>query len=79
MKQAGSANHAKKIWAFWGLGLLANRGVATDRVVEVLAAHVKEFDRSDRFVRGLPPLGSRRLGIGGNYADNRSLARCHAQ
>jgi HEAT repeat protein len=47
VKQAGSADHAKKIWAFWGLGLLANRGVATDRVVQVLAAHVKDLDRSD--------------------------------
>lgn len=48
VKQAGSADHTKKIWAFWGLGLLANRGIATDRVVEVLAAHLKEFDRADR-------------------------------
>ncbi len=47
VKQAGSADHTKKIWALWGLGLLANRGVATDRVVQVLTAHVKELDRSD--------------------------------
>ena len=47
VKQAGSADHTKKIWAFWGLGLLANRGVATDRVVQVLTAHVKDLDRSD--------------------------------
>ena len=47
VKQAGSADHTKKIWAFWGLGLLANRGVATDRVVQVLAAQLKEPDRAD--------------------------------
>jgi hypothetical protein len=32
-KQAASADHAKKIWALWSLGLLANRGIETDRVV----------------------------------------------
>lgn len=47
VKQAGSADHAKKIWAFWGLGLLANRGIATDRVVQVLVAHLKQLDRAD--------------------------------
>ncbi|MGB7599981.1 MAG: HEAT repeat domain-containing protein [Candidatus Sulfotelmatobacter sp.] len=45
VEQARSADHTKKIWAFWGLGLLANRGIATDRVVQVLAAHLKELDR----------------------------------
>jgi HEAT repeat protein len=47
VKQASSADHMKKIWAFWGLGLLANRGIATDRVVQVLAAQLKELDRAD--------------------------------
>lgn len=47
VKQAGSADHTKKIWALWGLGLLANRGIATDRVVQVLTTHLKELDRAD--------------------------------
>jgi hypothetical protein len=40
VKQAGSADHAKKIWALWSLGLLANRGIETDRVVQLLTAHL---------------------------------------
>ncbi len=39
--QANSTDHAKKIWAFWGLGLLANRGIETDRVIQVLSAYLK--------------------------------------
>ena len=42
VQQASSTDHAKKIWAFWSLGLLANRGIETDRVVQVLAAHLKD-------------------------------------
>jgi HEAT repeat protein len=45
VKQAGSADHSKKIWAFWTLGLLANRGIETDRVVQVLTEHLKDADR----------------------------------
>jgi hypothetical protein len=40
VRQADSSDHAKKIWALWTLGLLANRGVETDRVVQVLTAHL---------------------------------------
>ena len=40
LRQLDSADHAQKIWAMWSLGLLANRGVQRDRVVEVLAAHL---------------------------------------
>jgi hypothetical protein len=39
--QAESSNHAQKIWALWTLGLLGNRGVETERVVQVLTAHMK--------------------------------------
>jgi HEAT repeat protein len=42
VRQANSRNHAQKIWALWALGLLGNRGVETDRVVQVLAAHLKD-------------------------------------
>src|SRR5580700_5527050 len=41
VRQADSSDHAQKIWALWSLGLLGNRGVATDRVVKVLTAHLK--------------------------------------
>jgi hypothetical protein len=40
MQQANSPDHAKKIWALWALGLLGNRGVETDRVVQALTAHL---------------------------------------
>ena len=43
--QANSSDHAQKIWAFWTLALLANRGVETDRVVQVLSTHLKVSDR----------------------------------
>jgi hypothetical protein len=39
--QAESSNRAQKIWALWTLGLLGNRGVETERVVQVLTAHMK--------------------------------------
>jgi HEAT repeat protein len=42
IRQASSRDHAKKIWALWMLGLLGNRGVETDRVVQVLTAQLKD-------------------------------------
>lgn len=45
VKQARSLDHSKKIWAMWNLGLLANRGVETDLVVDVLTSHLNNFDR----------------------------------
>ncbi len=39
--QAGSSDHAQKIWALWALGLLGNRGVETERVVQALSAPLK--------------------------------------
>jgi hypothetical protein len=51
VRQADSRDHAQKIWALWALGLLGNRGVETDRVVQVLTAHLKDSatasDRND--------------------------------
>jgi hypothetical protein len=41
VRQADSSDHAQKIWALWTLGLLGNRGIETDRVVQVLTAHLK--------------------------------------
>jgi HEAT repeat protein len=43
VQQANSPDHAKKIWALWALGLLGNRGVETDRVVQALTAHLEDF------------------------------------
>jgi len=48
LKTADSPNHAQKIWAFWALGLMANRGVETEQVVNVLTAHLKDSDVDSR-------------------------------
>src|SRR6202035_1919690 len=40
IKRTDLQDHSQKIWAMWALGLLANRGVETDRVVQVLSAHL---------------------------------------
>jgi HEAT repeats len=40
--QANSTDRAQKIWALWALGLLGNRGVETERVVQVLSGHMKD-------------------------------------
>ncbi len=44
VRQANSSDHSKKIWALWTLGLLANRGIQTDHVIQVLTAHLKDSD-----------------------------------
>ena len=41
MPQTGSSDHAQKIWALWALGLLGNRGVESERVVQALSAQLK--------------------------------------
>src|ERR1700719_1843665 len=41
VRQTNSRDHAQKVWALWGLGLLANRGVQTDRIVQVLSENIK--------------------------------------
>jgi HEAT repeat protein len=43
-----SPNHARKIWALWAIGLMGNRGVGTDRVGQVLTAHLKDADVDSR-------------------------------
>ena len=42
--QADSPDHATRIWALWTLGLLANRGIATERVADLLTAHLADAD-----------------------------------
>jgi hypothetical protein len=42
VRQANSRDHTQEIWALWTLGLLGNRGVDPDRVVQTLTAHLKD-------------------------------------
>lgn len=60
LSTAESPDHAQKIWALWALGLIANRSVETDRVVQVLTAHLKDADADSRrwAVEGLAVSGS---------------------
>jgi hypothetical protein len=48
LRLAESRDHAKKIWALWALGLLANRGMGTGPAVRVLTAHLKDPDQESR-------------------------------
>jgi hypothetical protein len=41
VRQADSRDHTKRIWALWALGLLGNRGIESNRVVEVLTSHLR--------------------------------------
>jgi hypothetical protein len=60
VQQADSSDHARKIWALWTLGLMGNRGVETERVVHVLAVHLKDSDEDSRrwAVEGLGLVGT---------------------
>ncbi len=60
LKTAESPDHAQKIWALWALGLMANRAVETDRVVNVLTNHLQDSDVDSRrwAVEGLALSGS---------------------
>ena len=48
LREANSPAHAQKIWALWTLGLLANRGVETERVVQNLSSHLQDADVDSR-------------------------------
>jgi HEAT repeat protein len=60
LKCADSSNHAQKTWALWALGLMGNRGVESDRVVQALSAHLKDRDEDSRrwAVEGLALVGT---------------------
>lgn len=60
LRTAASSDHARKIWALWALGLMGNRGVGTDRVVQALTAHLKDADEDSRrwAVEGLALAGA---------------------
>jgi hypothetical protein len=47
-RTADSSDHAQKIWALWALGLMANRGVESAQVVEVLVKHLSDSDVESR-------------------------------
>ena len=60
LKSTESSDHAQKIWGLWALGLMGNRGIETDHVVQVLTAHLKDIDEDSRrwAVEGLALVGS---------------------
>jgi len=54
-----SPDHSQKIWAVGALGLMANRGIESERIVEVLTDHLKDDDPDSRrwAVEGLAVAG----------------------
>lgn len=60
VNDANSSDHARKIWALWTLGAMANRGVETERAVQVLTRHLKDSDEDSRrwTVEGLALAGT---------------------
>ena len=64
VRQAESNDHAQKVWALWNLGLMGNRGIETEHVVQVLMTHLntqngKEDEDSRRWaVEGLALVGT---------------------
>lgn len=60
LRAVDSPDHAQKIWGLWALGLIANRGVEPDRVVQVLSKHLQDSDVDSRrwSVDGLALTGS---------------------
>jgi hypothetical protein len=48
IEQSNSSDHARKIWALWTLGLMGNRGVESERVVEVLSSHLQNKDKNNK-------------------------------
>lgn len=60
VRQADARDQATRIWALWTLGLVANRGVETERVVAVLSGHLKDNDVESRHwaVEGLALVGT---------------------
>jgi hypothetical protein len=60
LRTAESSNHAQKIWALWVLGLMGNRAVEPERVMQALATHLKDSDEDSRYwsVEGLALTGA---------------------
>ncbi len=55
-----STDHSQKIWALWALGLMANRGIDSGRVVQALTAELNDRDADSRrwAVEGLALAGT---------------------
>jgi hypothetical protein len=62
LNTAESRDHAKKVWALWALGLMANRGVEPEHIVDVLTLHLRDSDADSRTwaVQGLAVTGDQR-------------------
>jgi len=58
--QSGEENHRNRPWNAWELGMLANRGVETSRIHELLVSYAHDPDEQTRFwaVEGLAHIGS---------------------
>jgi hypothetical protein len=79
-KMVDSPDHARKIWALWALGLMANRGVETEHVVEVLSGHLQDSDEDSRkwAVEGLSLAGtdqSMSMLLGAMHGDKAPVVR----
>ena len=59
-KQAQTGPQQQRIWAYWTLGLLGNRGVEPERVNEILSSGLRDSDPEVRHwaVEGLSYLGT---------------------
>ena len=59
-KQARAGPQQQRIWAYWTLGLLGNRGVEPERVNEILSSGLRDSDPEVRHwaVEGLSYLGT---------------------
>ena len=59
-QQANDSEQATRIWALWALGLMANRGVETERVTQLLISRLNDPDVETRHwaVEGLAYVGT---------------------
>ena len=60
LKTADSSDPAQRTWALWALGLMANRGVESARIVDALVSHLEDADVESRHwaIEGLALSGS---------------------
>jgi hypothetical protein len=60
VKAVESPNHQQRIWVLWALGLMGNRGVQSDRALQILTEHLKDSDPDSRrwAVEGMALTGS---------------------
>ncbi|GAC1429800.1 MAG: hypothetical protein NVS1B11_09830 [Terriglobales bacterium] len=60
IQQASGGPNSQRIWALWTMGLLANRGVETDRITGFLVEQRKNYDAELRrwAVEGLSYIGT---------------------